>query len=391
VSSIEGAIADLRTGSRLAISDGVGSPRGLLGIISECARRQRGLSLLFGWMPGPVTGLAAGSFTDVRAVMGGYGLRRAIDDGSIRYVPARFGALPSLLQSGAPLAVDLLVTSAVPVRGGFRFGTEMSWLPSAIEGGARVVIAVNRHLPTAGFGPVIPHSSVVATVDADGPPLAVPSPEPSCEARVVGEQVARLVPEDCRVQYAPGMIASAALDAIRSRVAVDTGILTDGVLALERRGLLVDVPTAAYLAGSDDLYEWADTRPIVRPVTFTHDAARLLRSPRPLVAINTALQVDLNGQVNVESADGSMVGGVGGQPDYAAAAASSRGGMSIVALPATHRGHSTLVERLDAPVSTARHDVEIVVTEYGVADLRGLDALERRTELLRVWGPVGLG
>jgi acyl-CoA hydrolase len=101
--------------------------------------------------------------------------------------------------------------------------------------------------------------------------------------------------------------------------------------------------------------------------------------------VNTAVEVDLDGQVNVEGTAHALVGGIGGHPDYAAAATRSRRGLSVIALASTHRGAPTLVERLSRPVTTASHDVDAVVTEHGVADLRGLDRGERRHALARVW------
>jgi acyl-CoA hydrolase len=118
-----------------------------------------------------------------------------------------------------------------------------------------------------------------------------------------------------------------------------------------------------------------------------HDIGRLSHPDLPpLIALNTALEIDLDGQVNVEGLGGRATGMIGGHPDFAAAGARSRDGLSVVALAARHRGGPTLVERLSAPVTTPSHDVDVVVTDGGVADLRGLDRAGRRAALRDLWG-----
>jgi acyl-CoA hydrolase len=116
----------------------------------------------------------------------------------------------------------------------------------------------------------------------------------------------------------------------------------------------------------------------------SHHPGRLGASG-PFVAVNTALQIDRTGQVNVEAVGGEPVGGVGGHPDFALAATRSLGGLSVVALPTRHAGRPTLVDRLDAPASTPRCDVDVVVTEHGAADLRGLCDAERAEALQALW------
>ena len=160
------------------------------------------------------------------------------------------------------------------------------------------------------------------------------------------------------------------------------------------RGLLLGTPSALALHGSRRLYDWADGlgragHGIVRPVEYTHDISRLSSDPGPLIALNTALEIDGSGQVNVEGVAGSAAGMIGGHPDFAAAAA--RGpGLSVIALPASHRGRPTLVEHLGGPVTTPSHDVDVVVTERGTADLRGLGRRERERALAALWsGAVG--
>jgi acyl-CoA hydrolase len=165
-----------------------------------------------------------------------------------------------------------------------------------------------------------------------------------------------------------------------------SGLLADPVVDLHRRGLLLGTATATYLVGTSVLYEWAAGRPILRPCDVTHDPAHHRALGGPFVAINTALEIDLDGQVNVETANGSVIGGIGGHPDFAFAGTALPGSLSVIAVATRSRsGQPTLVERLAGPATTPGHDVDIVVTETGTADLRGLDRRERRAAIAALW------
>jgi hypothetical protein len=216
-------------------------------------------------------------------------------------------------------------------------------------------------------------------------PLPYAWPDPSPIDREIAARVTALVPAGARVQHAPGPLGTAVIDALAVPVGIDTGIVTDATMGLERRGLLVGRPLTPWVAGTPELYEWCVGRVDVDRLERTHDPVRL-GAGGPFVAVNTALEVDLDGQVNVEAAGGSAVAGIGGQPDYALGAARSAGGLSVVAVPTRRGDHDTLVERLSGPASTGSHDVDVLVTEHGTADLRGLDRAERRRRIAGLWG-----
>jgi acyl-CoA hydrolase len=147
--------------------------------------------------------------------------------------------------------------------------------------------------------------------------------------------------------------------------------------------LLVGLPLGAYVVGTNALYQWCHGRPIATRIERSHDLSYL--SDLPLFAINTALEIDLSGQVNVEGFGKTVVAGVGGHPDFAVAGSRACEGLSIVALPTRRGRHRTLVHTLSVPTSTSRSDIDVVVTELGIADLRGLDDDERRQAMITLW------
>ncbi|HEV7755331.1 MAG TPA: acetyl-CoA hydrolase/transferase C-terminal domain-containing protein [Mycobacteriales bacterium] len=371
----------LTPGCRVAIADGAGMPIGLGRPLAHAARQVGGVRLLFGWsftLPVPEDPVA---FPDVRTLLGGYALRRAFG-GGVRYLPVRLSTVPALFASG--WRPDVLLAGLRPVPDGLGFGSEVAWMRAAVDAGAHVLAEVNHALPAASREPALPSDRVTVVSEVDRPPLELPRPRVDEVSDAVGRHVAALVRPGSAIQFGPGTIGDAALRAIDVPVRIDSGIVGDAVLDLDRRGLLSGIPLATYLAGTAEVYRWADGRAITARLERTHDLTRL--SSQRLVAVNTALELDLTGQVNVEGFGGDIVAGIGGHPDYAVAAARSPLGVSVVALPTVRGGRRTLVERLSAPTSTARSDVDVVVTEHGSADLRGCTDAERTAALLDLWG-----
>ncbi|TAM65116.1 acetyl-CoA hydrolase/transferase C-terminal domain-containing protein [Mycobacterium sp.] len=371
--------AALRPGSTVALGDGVGTLRSLddgtdvCSALSDAAREIGSIRLVLGWSPTPLPGLEVDAFTEVIALMPGWGVR-AVLAGGARYVPTSLAAISPLLNG--PLRPDLLVTRLVERDGALHFGTEVSWQAELADSGVPVLAVLDDTGPSASAcPPVRSHSVRIAAHTDDGPAqLATKEPEPLHDA--LAEQVLRLVPPGARLQYGPGQLGTALLRNVQVPLQIDTGLLTDAVVDLDCHGLLAGCPSATYLMGTDRLYEWADTRPILRGIDYTHDISRLSGGD-PFIAVNTALEIDPFGQINVEGSGEKVVGGIGGHPDYCAAGRLSRQGLSIIAVPSRLDGRTPLVAKLSRPASTPAHNVDVVVTEDGYADLRRADWTER--------------
>lgn len=369
-------------GQLVAVADGAGAPVGILEELCALAGSVEGLRLLLGWSLELPDAVDFGPFADVRTVMGGYALRRHIASGEVTYVPVRLGTIPALLHS--TLRPDVLAVSVVPGPDGWRLGSEVGWVRAAIAAGARVVAEVNHALPAADSGPPLDPDRVVVVGEVERPPHELPPPTTDDALEAIGRHVAKLVPEGASIQFGPGGVANAIIRNLEVPVRVDSGVLTDDVLELADRGLLLGPATATYLAGTSALYRWADGAGVLTGIEHTHDISRL--AGLPFFALNTALQIDVTGQVNVEAIGSQPLAGIGGHADYAHAASRAPGGLSIIALPTLRGGRPTLVEELPAAVSTPRSDVDVVVNEHGVADLRGLGDRERRRVLVELWG-----
>jgi acyl-CoA hydrolase len=293
-----------------------------------------------------------------------------------------------------PWRPDLLVASLVPVcgtsaaggssrRGGYAFGSEVSWQRAAIGAGARVAAVISRGAPRADAGEPLDHDQVVVVGEETAPPGVLRGTAPKPEHEEIARRVAQLIPEGTRLQVGPGPVGDAVLRGLTVPVQIDSGLLPGSVTSLASSGLLIGDPVATYLAGGPRLYEWADGRPVLHPIEYTHDLGRL--SAGPFIAVNTAIEIDSDGQVNVEGTASAVLGGIGGHADYAAAATRSVGGLSVIAVTSRHNGKPTLVPELSRPVSTPSHDVGVVITERGSADLRGLSRPERREALRNLW------
>jgi acyl-CoA hydrolase len=365
----------------VAVGDGFGAPRAVSAELSRAAARAGGVRLILGWVPRADPGLDFAAFADVRTVMPGWGLRDGVAAGRVRFAPVRLSAVPALLHG--PWRPDLLVAALVAAGGGYAFGSEVSWQRAAIGAGAAVAAVISRGAPRADAGEPLDSGQVVVVGEETAPPGVLRDTPPKPEHEEIARRVARLIPEGVRLQVGPSPVGDALLGRLTVPVRIDSGLLPDSVAGLANRGLLIGDPVATYLAGGPKLYAWADGRPVLHPIEYTHDLGRL--SAGPFIAVNTAVEIDFDGQVNVEGTASAVLGGIGGHADYAAAAARAVGGLSVITVTTRHNGKPTLVAQLSRPVSTPSQDVDVVVTERGTADLRGLSRPERRQALSSLW------
>jgi acyl-CoA hydrolase len=371
----------LRPGSTVALGDGVGQVRTLQNgdavgaVLSRLARLVGDVRLALGWLPAPLDGIDPGAFSEVVTLMPGWGARSLLQCATARFVPTRLTAVAAVLSD--VMRPDVLITRVVERNGTLQFGTEVSWQRGLIDAGVRVLAVVDTNSPTADAGPPLDPAMVDIVGYSDDGPVRIPQTEPDPVHQALADNVLRFVPEGAQLQYGPGPLGTALLNQTTVPLRIDTGLLTDAVVHLDQRGMLIGTPSATYLLGTDTLYDWADGKQILHGTEYTHDAARLSRGG-PFVAVNTAIEIDAFGQINVEGVGDKVVGGIGGHPDYCAAAAKILGGLSVIAVPSRTNGRSPLVSQLSRPVSTPAYDIDLIITESGHADLRGADWTRRR-------------
>jgi acyl-CoA hydrolase len=324
--------------------------------------------------------------------------RRLSDAGALEILPIHYSDYPRFMANGRlPVDVVLLQVPPPDAEGRYSLGFADEYLSAAIEN-ARVVIGeVNEHAPRTNSR-MLTADDFDLLVPGDAPPPTVEPREPSAVEREIGRRIAELVEDGSTLQTGIGSLPDAILAALGDRrdLGLHSGSIGDRALDLIEAGAITNarksvdpgVSVAAVLIGSERLYRFADDNPelALRDTRYTHDAERLA-AQRRLVAINTAFEVDLTGQINAEVAGGRYLGAVGGSMDFLRGAARSDGGLPIIALPSTARDSSRIVAKLSGPVSTPRADAGLIVTEHGVADLRGLTIRERPARMLDLVAP----
>ena len=319
-------------------------------------------------------------------------LRASWLDGRIDYLPMTYSGTWSWLSGEARFDLALLQVSPPDAAGECSLGVACDFTPGAWPRSARILAHVNPAMPRTG-GPGVPWSRLHAVVEQEAPLLEAADPPPDPAMDAVAARVAGLVPDGATLQLGLGRLQSALLRALRGRrgLRIHSGMVSDGLLDLVDDGALAAGPgavVAGVAIGTRALYERVARQVDFRDVGHTHDHGVLRAIPR-LVAVNSALSVDLLGQVNGEFLNGRQVSGVGGLPDFLRAARQSPGGRGIVALPScTPSGQSRIVDLLPpGPVSVPRMDADCIVSEHGVADLRHIDVHARARAIIGIAAP----
>jgi acetyl-CoA hydrolase len=348
-------------------------------------------------------GFAAGHPNVTITALGGASAgRRFFANGAHNVVPANISDVPRLVASGRlPINIVLLQVSGPDGAGRYTAGLGIEHLHAAI-GQARLVIAqVNPELPWTHGDTVIEPGGTDILVPVAESPLELSARPAGPIERAIAEHVARLIPDRATIELGLGAIPELVTRALNGErgLGVHSGAIGDGIGDLIEAGIVdnrhkeIDpgITVATMLMGTRRLYRFADRNPAihVRATSYTHDAL-VLGNFRRFVAINGALEVDLTGQVNGETAAGRHIGLVGGQMDFVRAANRAPEGRSIIALQSTNRDRtrSRIVARLaDGIVSTPRAEADLVVTEHGIAELRGGTLAERARALIAVADP----
>jgi acyl-CoA hydrolase len=308
----------------------------------------------------------------------------------LRYFPCRLSLVPALLAGALPPDIVLVQTSA-PAGGTVSLGTEVNVLPAAIETarsrGGLVIAQLNPRVPCTYGDAVLAVADVDYAIEADAPLPSPPSRPATEESSLIGKRVAALVPDGATLQLGIGAVPDAVLAALTGRrgLTVWSEMFSDGVLALDKAGALDpgEQITASFAFGSAELYDWMDRNPGIRMLRteMTNDPALIARH-RQMIAVNSALEIDLFAQANASRVHGMIYSGFGGQTDFVVGALHSPGGRAIIALPSWHpkADVSTVVPRLAGPVTSFQHS--FIVSEQGTAAIWGHDASEQAGQII---------
>lgn len=390
----------LRPGDHIVLGQACGEPTTLVEALIEQGRDIPGLSAFIATsFSGLFTPATADSFT--LSSMGAIGALRAMTKaGALQVIPVHVSQVGPLISAGIiPCDVAMIQVSPADEHGNHSCGLISDYVRAAVDK-ARVVIAeINAAVPFTP-GETIPASAIDVAIHVNRPPVQVAPAAIGPTDEAIARHCATYIGDGAVIQTGVGAVPDAILRLLRDRrdLGVHSGMLGDGLVDLVEAGVITNarkevdpgVSINGALIGTQRLYDWAHRNPAIRmcATSYTHDAAILGRLSR-LVTINSALEVDLTGQVNAEQSGTTYLGGTGGQVDFVRAGARSPGGRSIIALSASAKGGtlSKIVAQLSGPVTTARTDVDVIVTEYGAAELKGQSLAERTRRLIAIAHP----
>ena len=399
------AVAGIKSGDQVYVHCAAAAPSVLLDSLVARAEDLAGVGVIHLHIEGPGPHLAPGMERHFRhrALFIGPNARAAVNEGRADYVPVFLSDVPRLFASRAlPLDV-VLVNATPPDRHGFcSLGTSVEAMHAAIRAATTVIVQFNRAMPRTLGDSFIHVSDIDLAVDVEVPPYEHAVGVIGDVERRIGEFVADLVPDGATLQLGIGAIPAATALALRDKrdLGIHTEMFTDAVVDLVEAGVVTGARkernrgkiVTAFVMGSRRLYEFVHDNPMVemRPVDFTNDT-HVIRSFSRMVAINSAIEVDLTGQVVADSIGHRLYSGVGGQMDFVRGAALATEGRAIIALPSTAAGGT--VSRITpslkegAGVVTTRAHVGTVVTEWGVAELFGKSLRERAEALIAIAHP----
>jgi acetyl-CoA hydrolase len=398
------ALGRVEPGQRVYVQGGCAVPSALVEALMARKDELRDIEIVHLHTEGPALYTRpemAGHFRHNALFIGG-NVREAVNAGRADVTPVFLSDIPRLFETTLPLDVALIQVSP-PDRAGYcSLGISVDCARPASLSARTVIAQVNPRMPRTHGDSFLHVSQIDYLVESAAELTEVSCPEPDGTALSIGRHVVSLIEDGATIQTGIGTIPNAVLASLtgHKRLGVHTEMFSDGLLDLIEGGA-VDCSAksyhpgkvvASFVIGSRRLYDFVDDNPMIEmhPTTFTNDPFVIARNDR-MASINSAIEIDLTGQVCADSMGHVLYSGIGGQLDFVRGAVRSRGGRAIIAMPSTARGGSVsrIVSELQpgAGVVTTRGDVEYVITEHGIADLHGRTLRERARALIEIADP----
>ncbi|TBN05518.1 acetyl-CoA hydrolase/transferase family protein [Hyunsoonleella flava] len=404
VVSADEAVKTIKSNSRVYIQAAAAAPQLLINAMSDRHDELRNVEVCHLHIEGK-TPYANPDLKDsfhVNSFFIGKNVRHTLAAGNGSYTPVFLSELPLLFKRNIlPLDVALIHVSVPDKHGYCSLGVSVEATLAAIDNAKIVIAQVNPQMPRTHGDGIIHFSEIDLFVECDEPIPTFHLGEPTNIENKIGDYVAGLIDDKSTLQMGIGTIPNAVLSRLSNHkdLGLHTEMFSDGVIDLilkdvingNYKGISPGRALTTFLGGSKQLYDYVDDNPFVelRESDYVNDVSIIKQNPR-MVAINSAIEVDVTGQVCADSIGSKMYSGVGGQMDYIRGASLSEGGKAIIALPSTTRkGISRIVPSLNpgAGVVTTRAHVHYVVTEYGIANLYGKTIKQRVKALVNIAHP----
>ncbi|MFA5897315.1 MAG: GNAT family N-acetyltransferase [Thermoplasmata archaeon] len=399
------AVAAVQSGDHVFIGSGAAEPQKLVEALVARANSVFGTEIMHIMTLGiaPYTEPKWGDNFRHNALFIGPNVREAVQEGRADYTPIFLSEIPRLFETGRlPIDVALIQVSPPDRHGYCSYGVSVDIVKPAAESASLVIAEVNEQMPRTLGDSFIHVDDIDFLVPVDYPILETTHPQPDEVARNIGRHIANLIEDGSTLQMGIGTIPDSVLFFLRDKkdLGIHTEMFSDGMMALVELGVITNMKKtihkgkviASFCMGSKKLYDFVDNNPFIEfhPTSYTNDPFVIAQNDK-MVSINSALQIDLTGQVCADSLGHYFYSGVGGQVDFVRGASRSKGGKPIIALPSTAQDGT--ISRISAQLTpgagvvTSRGDVHYIVTEWGVAYLHGRTVQERVLALISIAHP----
>lgn len=399
------AAQKIKSGQRIFLTGNCSVPQQVLSALVDYAPNLENVEICQALTVGPADYVAqemAGHLR-VNTMFISANIRQAVHEGRADFTPVLLSEFPLLFKEKVlPIDVALIHVSPPDEHGFCSFGIEVGLTKSAAGSAKTIVAEVNQCMPRT-LGDSFIHVSkldYVVPVDYALPELPMAGSGSSEVTEKIAQNIAELIPDGATMQMGIGAIPDAVLNYLYDKkdLGIHTELFSDGIIELVEAGVLTNARKtlhqgkiiAGFLLGTSRLYDWVDDNPLIElhPTEYVNDPFVIAQNER-MVAINSAIEIDLTGQVCADSIGPKLYSGVGGQLDFIYGASRSKGGVPIIALPSTAKDYSRIVATLKpgAGVDTTRNHVRYIVTEYGTADLYGKTIRQRALSLIEISHP----